>query len=72
MTIIKWGCFGIMLTGALATSLQLDPVLGVQLLFLGNAAWMCTAVYNRDWPSAANFAMLATVWLIGVVKHSII
>jgi hypothetical protein len=69
MNVIKWICFGIMLAGALVTSLQLDPVLGVELLFIGNMAWLVTAIYSRDWPSAANFAMLASVWLLGVIKH---
>jgi hypothetical protein len=69
MNMIKWLCFGIMLAGALVTSLQLDPILGIELLFVGNMAWLVTAVYSRDWPSAANFAMLGSVWLLGVIKY---
>lgn len=69
MTLIKWLCFSIMLAGAMITSLRLDPILGIMLLFVGNASWLGTAVYHRDWPSAANFAMLATVWLMGCVKY---
>jgi hypothetical protein len=69
MNKIKWICFGIMLAGALVTSLQLDPILGIELLFIGNMAWLVTAIYSRDWPSAANFAMLASVWLLGMIKY---
>jgi len=69
MTAIKWSCFGIMMAGAAVVSLQLDPILGIELLFVGNLAWLATALYHRDWPSAANFAMLATVWLVGCIKY---
>lgn len=69
MKIIKWICFLIMFSGALVVSLQLDPILGIELLFLGNAAWLITALVSKDWPSAANFGMLATVWLIGIIKY---
>jgi len=72
MNILKWICFGIMLAGALVTSLQLDAILGIELLFVGNMAWLATAIRTRDWPSAANFAMLSSVWLLGVIKHYII
>ena len=71
MTTIKWVCFAIMLAGAVIASLQLDPIMGIELLFVGNVAWFGTAVNHRDWPSAANFAMLATVWLMGCVKYYI-
>ena len=71
MALIKWICFAIMLAGAVVVSFNLDPILGIELLFVGNAAWLGTAVYHRDWPSAANFAMLATVWLIGCIKDYI-
>ena len=50
-------------------SFRLDPILGIELLFVGNAAWLGTAVRSRDWPSAANFAMLATVWFLGIVQY---
>jgi hypothetical protein len=66
---VKWWCFGIMLAGAVVVSFNLDPILGIKLLFLGNAAWLVTAVRSRDWASAANFAMLATVWLLGIVQY---
>ena len=69
MAVTKWICFGIMLAGAIVVSFNLDPILGIELLFVGNAAWLATAVRTRDWPSAANFAMLATVWLIGCIKY---
>jgi len=69
MNLIKWLCFGIMLAGALVTSLQLYPILGIELLFVGNMAWLVTAIHSRDWPSAANFTMLASVWLLGVIKY---
>ena len=26
-------------------------------------------ITSRDWPSAANFAMLATVWFLGIVQY---
>jgi hypothetical protein len=71
MNIIKWLCFGIMLAGAIVVSFNLDPILGIELLFVGNAAWLATAVRSRDWPSAANFGMLAAVWLIGCIKYYI-
>jgi hypothetical protein len=58
-----------MLAGAIVVSFNLDPILGIELLFVGNAAWLATAVRSKDWPSAANFAMLATVWLIGCFKY---
>lgn len=58
-----------MLAGAAVTSSMLNPILGIELLFLGNTLWLGTAVYSRDWPSAANFAMLATVWAVGVIKY---
>jgi hypothetical protein len=32
MNTIKWVCFGVMLAGALVTSLQLDPILGIELV----------------------------------------
>lgn len=69
MAIIKWICFGIMLAGAVVVSFNLDPILGIELLFVGNAAWLATAVRTKDWPSAANFAMLATVWFLGIVQY---
>lgn len=65
----KWLCFLIMLAGAIVVSLQLHPILGIELLFVGNAAWLVTAMISKDWPSAANFAMLAAVWLLGIVKY---
>jgi len=68
MNIIKWICFGIMLSGALVTSLQPDTIIGVELLFVGNVAWLITAIYSKYWPSAANFSMLASIWLLGVIK----
>jgi hypothetical protein len=69
MAMIKWWCFGIMLAGAVVVSFNLDPILGIKLLFAGNAAWLVTAVRSRDWASAANFAMLATVWFLGIVQY---
>lgn len=69
MNIVKWSCFGIMLAGAVVVSFNLDPILGIELLFVGNAAWLVTAVRSKDWPSAANFAMLATVWFLGIVQY---
>ena len=69
MNMIKWLCFGIMLAGAVVVSFSLDPILGIELLFVGNAAWLATAVRSRDWASAANFAMLATVWFLGIVQY---
>jgi hypothetical protein len=60
-----------MLAGAVVVSFNLDPILGIELLFLGNAAWLATAIRSRDWPSAANFAMLATVWLTGCINYYI-
>jgi hypothetical protein len=69
MNIIKWLCFFIMLAGAVVVSFRLDPILGIELLFVGNAAWLATAIRSKDWPSAANFAMLATVWFLGIVQY---
>ena len=69
MNLVKWICFGIMLAGAIVVSFNLDPILGIELLFIGNAAWLATAVRTKDWPSAANFAMLATVWFLGIVQY---
>ena len=69
MNLIKWICFGIMLAGAIVVSFNLDPILGIELLFVGNAAWLATAIRTKDWPSAANFAMLATVWFLGIVQY---
>lgn len=69
MQIIKWLCFGIMLAGAVVVSFRLDPILGIELLFVGNAAWLATAVRSRDWPSAANFGMLASVWFLGILQY---
>jgi hypothetical protein len=69
MALIKWISFAIMFAGAAVVSFNLDPILGINLLFVGNAAWLVTAVRSRDWPSAANFAMLATVWFLGVVQY---
>jgi len=69
MNLIKWLCFAIMLAGAVVVSFRLDPILGIKLLFVGNAAWLGTALHHRDWPSAANFAMLATVWFLGIVQY---
>jgi len=71
MSMIKWLCFGVMLAGAVVVSFNLDPILGIELLFVGNVAWLVTAVRSRDWPSAANFAMLATVWFLGIVQYYI-
>ena len=69
MNLVKWICFGIMLAGAIVVSFNLDPIIGIELLFAGNAAWLVTAVRTKDWPSAANFAMLATVWFLGIVQY---
>jgi hypothetical protein len=71
MNMIKWLCFGVMLAGAVVVSFNLDPILGIELLFVGNVAWLVTAVRTKDWPSAANFAMLATVWFLGIVQYYI-
>jgi len=69
MNMNKWLCFGIMLAGAVVVSFNLDPIVGIKLLFVGNAAWFVTAVRSQDWPSAANFGMLATVWFLGIVEY---
>jgi drug/metabolite transporter (DMT)-like permease len=69
MNLIKWLCFAIMLAGAIVVSFNLDPILGIELLFVGNAAWLATAIRSRDWPSAANFGMLASVWFLGIVQY---
>ena len=69
MNLIKWICFGIITAGAVVVSFNLDPIVGIILLFAGNAAWLVTAVRSRDWASAANFAMLATVWFLGIVQY---
>ena len=69
MALIKWICFSIMFVGAVVVSFNLDPILGIELLFVGNAAWLATAVRSRDWPSAANFGMLASVWFLGIVEY---
>jgi len=69
MNLVKWICFAIMFAGAVVVSFNLDPIVGIILLFAGNAAWLATAVRSRDWPSAANFAMLATVWFLGIVQY---
>jgi len=69
MNIVKWLCFAIMFAGAIVVSFNLDAILGIELLFVGNAAWLATAVRSKDWPSAANFAMLATVWFLGIVQY---
>lgn len=69
INVIKWLCFSIMLAGAIVVSFNLDPIAGIILLFVGNASWLVTAVRSRDWPSAANFAMLATVWFLGIVQY---
>jgi hypothetical protein len=69
INVIKWLCFSIMLAGAIVVSFNLDPIIGIELLFVGNAAWLATAIRSRDWPSAANFAMLATVWFLGIVQY---
>jgi hypothetical protein len=69
MNIIKWICFGIMLAGAVVVSFNLDPIVGIILLFAGNASWLATAVRSRDWPSAANFGMLASVWFLGILQY---
>ena len=66
---IKWICFAIMLAGAIVVSFNLDPIVGIILLFAGNAAWLATAIHSKDWPSAANFGMLATVWFLGIVQY---
>lgn len=58
-----------MLAGAIVVSFNLDPILGIELLFVGNAAWLATAIRSRDWPSAANFGMLASVWFLGIVQY---
>ena len=58
-----------MLAGAVVVSFNLDPILGIELLFVGNAAWLATALRTRDWPSAANFGMLATVWFLGILQY---
>ena len=69
MNLIKWICFAIMFAGAVVVSFNLDPVIGIILLFVGNAAWLATAVRSRDWPGAANFGMLASVWFLGILQH---
>ena len=69
MIVVKWLCFTIMLAGAIVVSFNLDPIIGIEFLFAGNAAWLVTAVRTRDWPSAANFGMLATVWFLGIVQY---
>jgi len=58
-----------MLAGAIVVSFNLDPIVGIILLFAGNAAWLATAIHSKDWPSAANFAMLASVWFLGIVQY---
>ncbi len=69
MNLIKWICFAIMLAGATVVSFNLDPILGIILLFTGNAAWLITAIHGKDYPSAANFGMLAIVWLLGIIQY---
>lgn len=69
MNLIKWMCFAIMLAGATVVSFNMDPIVGIELLFVGNTAWFVTAIRDRDWPSAANFGMLAAVWCLGIVDY---
>jgi hypothetical protein len=42
LTAIKWLCFAIMLAGAVVVSFNLDPIVGIELLFVGNAAWLAS------------------------------
>lgn len=69
MIVVKWVCFGIMLAGATVVSFNLDPILGIELLFVGNVVWFLTAIKVKDWPSASNFGMLASVWFLGILQY---
>ena len=65
----KWLATALMLTGATTVSLQLNTVVGLTLMFLGNATWVVIQVRMREWAASTMFIYLAGIWLAGLIKY---
>ena len=72
MKYAKWLATTLMLTGATTVSLQLDTLIGLTLMFLGNTTWIVIQVRMREWAASLMFTYLACIWLAGLIKFLIL
>jgi hypothetical protein len=69
MRYAKWLATALMLSGATTISLQLNTLVGLTLMFLGNTTWVIIQVRMREWAASLMFAYLACIWLAGLIKY---
>ena len=68
-TILKWVACAVTLSGALCTSLQIDP-LNIWLLNLGAVLYLIWSWRIREWSLVTiNFGLLA-IYILGIVVRS--
>lgn len=64
-TILKWIACAVTLTGALCTSLRIDP-LNIYLLNAGAFLYLVWSVRIREWNLSAVNAGLLTIYVVGL------
>jgi hypothetical protein len=69
MKYAKWLATALMLCGATTISLQLNPLAGLTLMFLGNTTWVIIQSRMREWAACLMFTYLAIIWLAGLIKY---
>jgi len=65
-TVLKWTACAVTLAGALATSLQLDP-LNILLLNSGAVLYLIWSLRIREWSLVTINAGLLTIYLYGAI-----
>lgn len=66
---LKWTACAVTLSGALATSLQIDP-LNMWLLNAGAACYLVWSLRIREWSLVTINAGLLAIYLMGLVMRS--
>lgn len=66
---IKWFLTALMFCGAITTSLQLHPLIGILFLVLGNSGWAIVLIKIKEWAAATVFIIMACGWGLGLIKY---
>jgi|TARA_B110000503_G_C7142452_1_gene411449 hypothetical protein len=66
---IKWLLTSLMLSGAITTSLELNTLLGLSLLVLGNIGWASVLLRIREWAAATVFITMGCSWSLGLINY---
>lgn len=66
---IKWFLTSLMFCGAITTSLQLNTLLGILCLVLGNTGWAIVLLRMREWAAAIVFIIMGSGWSLGLIKY---